>query len=286
MEFRVVPAPCEATILNRCELENSDTCACNRNRTLIAEEWEDQKVFCTDDPDGVGAQIPDYRLFENRPELETFWIVATPEKDPSVIYFEGPIEFGTLAPPGSSTFNATDPALERVEANSFLRIYTGDPALTGSVQLQEILFHSSCSQELWLFDLFGSFQLVEYEAVQSGITGSFDSVNLEFTIELDATTVSGSLVMDFFEITLLTTIPGLLLPQVQEFDVNGTAIPPAFAVDWDVTIAPEIQYTAVTSVGGSINGATCFDVMEQSIFCPRVIIPGETPPDRLGRALL
>jgi len=73
---------------------------------------------------------------------------------------------------------------------------------------------------------------------------------------------------------------------VQAFDVNGTAIPPSFSVDWDVTIAPEIEYTAVTSVGGNINGATCFNVIEQSIFCPRVIVPGETPPDKIGRALL
>ncbi len=284
MLFRVVPAPCSATKLNRCEVDPADVCAGNRNRTLIADEWEDQQFFCTDDPDGVGAETPDYTLFENRPTLETFWIVATPEKDPSIIYFEGPIEFGTEAPIGSNLFNATDPNLERVEANTYLRLYTGDPSIAGSVQLQEMLFHSSCSQELWLFDLFGAFQLIEYEATQTGITGSFDSVNLEFTLDLNAEAVSGSLVMDFFSVTLLTADVGLFPAQTQEFDVNGTVIPPSFAVEWEASIAPEIEYIVVTNVGGNINGAACFDNLEQRFSCPRVIVPGQTEPPRLGRA--
>ena len=284
MEFRVVPAPCSATKLNRCEVDPADVCACNRNRTLIADEWEDQEFFCTDDPDGVGVEIPDYTLVENRPELETFWIVASPQRDPSVIYFSGEIQFGTLAPPGSNTFNATDPNLQRVEANSYLRLYTGNPALPGSVQLQEMLFHSSCSQELWLFDLFGAFQLIEYEARVTGITGSFDSVNLEFLLDLNAEAVSGLLVMDFFSVTLLPADVGLFEPQVQEFDVNGTVVPPTLNVTWQASIAPEIEYIVVAEVTGNINGAECFDTLEQRFNCPRVIVPGQTTPPRLGRA--
>jgi hypothetical protein len=282
MEFRVTPAPCAASALNRCQLETDNTCACDRNRTLEAEEWPDQKYFCTDDPDGAGVTIPDYREFANRPVSETFWIVATPENDPSVLYFNGPIEFGTEAPLGANVFNATDPNLERVEANGFLRLYTANPA-EGGVQLQEVLFHSSCSQELWLFDVFGSFQLIEFEGLNSGVIGSFETVNLEFSINLDANSGDGSsLLLDFFSITLVTATPGLLLPQTQEFTVDGISIPPSFVTDWDVSITPEVEYIAITTIGGNINGNDCFDVSQTPIFCPRVITPGETPGPNPG----
>jgi len=235
-------------------------------------------VFCTDDPDGVGAVIPDYRDFAARPASETFWIVSTPEKDPSVIYFEGPITFGTEAP-GENRFNATDPNLFRVEANSYMRIFDADPA-AGGVQLQEVKYHSSCSQELWLFDIFGSFQLVEFEAIQTGVIGSFDSVNLAFDLSLDITTAE-EIILESMELTLLPAEPGLFPPQTQGFDVEGTPIPPTLELEWDVSIVPELEYILITTISGVVDGVGCSDAQSQSIFCPRVITPGETPPSDL-----
>jgi hypothetical protein len=283
MEFRFVPAPCEATTLRRCATPDDNTCTCERNRTLASDEWAEQKVFCTDDPDGAGVIVPDYRDAAIRPDVQTFWIVATPERDPSVIYFEGPVDFGNAVVPGDNRFNATDPNLERVEANSYLRLYSADP-LAGGVQLQEVLFHSSCSQELWLFDIFGSFQLVEFEALLTGVTGSFENVELAFDLNLSIDTLDGSLALEFLSLTLLPAIPGLVPPQVQDFVVDGATIPPPFTADWDISIIPEVDYIVVTTIGGvRPDGVGCFEVGQQPITCPRVIIPGELPP--AGRML-
>ena len=286
MEFRFVPAPCEATTLRRCATPDDNTCTCERNRTLASDEWADQKVFCTDDPDGVGVTIPDYRDVAIRPERETFWIVASPQRDPSVIYFEGPVDFGNAVVPGVNRFNATDPNLQRVEANSYLRVYTADP-LAGGVQLQEVLFHSSCSEELWLFDIFGSFQLVEFEALVTGVTGSFENVEFAFNLNLAIDTLDGSLALEFLSLTLLPVVPGLVAPQVQDFVVDGVTIPPPFTADWGVSIIPEVDYIVIATIGGvRPDGVGCFEVGEQPVTCPRVIIPGELPPQGLGRMLL
>ncbi len=260
MEFRVDTRTCDLSDLRRCPGIDPDTCSCIRNVTIPEADWAEQKFTCADFNGGPPA------LGTNG----TFWIQATSEKDTSVIYFEGALEL-----PGAR-FNATGPGGENVAANMFLNLYTcnTNPCTGPGTLLQQIVFHSSCSQELYLLDIFGSFQLIEFETRGQGVIGFAINPIVDFSIELDAASIGGTLELEFMSIVVLSRVPGLLPPQIFSVDVAGTSIPPDFVVDEQIQLIPGQPFNVITTIGGTLNGIGCFDVSESIVQCNATVNPG------------
>lgn len=170
----------------------------------------------------------------------------------------------------------TAPSTEtEVEANSYLELYTcaDTTCSTPGTMLQQVLFHSSCSQQLYLFDIFGSFQLVEFESTTLGLISSFTSPSVGFSIALDAIATGSQLVLDFMSVVVLSDNAELLEPQVFNFDVAGTTIPPSFTVDAPINLFIGQPFQVVTTIGGQVNGSGCFDVSNSTILCEASVEP-------------
>lgn len=243
------PRPCEESILRRCPGQDPDSCTCIRDVVIPLDGWPEQKFECVDFNGGPSAG------------LGTYFVVATPEKDPETIYFQGPIRAGTR-------FNASEPSLAEVEANTYLELFEFDEETgTRGDLLQRVLFHSSCSQQLYLLDIFGSFQLVGFESASQVVGFGVNSdVSFGATLGLD----SSALQLDFFNVVVLSNFEGLIPPQIKEFDVAGKSIPPAFEATTAFTLIPDQEFTVIATVGGEKNGNPCFDLEETTIVCPGV----------------
>ena len=250
MEFRFNPNSCADSILKRCPGVDPDTCSCVRNVTIDEEDWAEQRFSCADF--GAGPVNGS----------DTYYVMAYPEMDPSSPYFEGEMVTG-------GRFNATDPNLERVQANMFLDLYAFSNGTQGEL-LQQVLFHSSCSQELYLLDIFGSFQLVEFESLLALTTYAVSPV-ASFALTMQAT--SDSLELDFVGFAVFSPNPDLLLPQTEIFNVSGTVIPPPFAESTTVELIPNEDFTIVTTVSGALNGVVCSDITEFIVNCPANVEP-------------
>jgi hypothetical protein len=98
------------------------------------------------------------------------------------VYFDGVVNVGD--------FYRLDDGGERFEADQFITVSTADQ----SAVLQEVQYHSSCSQNLELKNRFGASQLVAYfNAVQGNVT-CFNvlefSLNIDVPIEVSGQTVT------------------------------------------------------------------------------------------------
>jgi len=262
MLFRVDTRPCDQSILRRCPGIDPDTCSCIRDTTLTPDAWPDQKFFCTDfDAGPPPAGTPG-----------TFYIRAYPEKDTTVTYFAGPV-----TTPGG-LFNMTAPSTEtEVEANSYLELYScADAACSApGTLLQQVLFHSSCSQQLYLFDIFGSFQLVEFESTNLGLISSFRSPGVGFTVTLDAAATGSNLILDFMSIVILDDTAELE-PQILSFEVAGTPIPPDYTASTNVTLFIGREFQVVTTIGGQLNGLGCFSAVNSTLQCDATVTPTDS----------
>lgn len=164
---------------------------------------------------------------------------------------------------------------DRVAADTYLELYAcADAACSApGTMLQQVLFHSSCSQQLYLFDIFGSFQLVEFESTTFGLVSSFTAPSVGFSLALDATAVGSTLVLDFMSVVVLAENPELLEPQIINFDVAGRTIPPSFTVDAPISIFIGQPFQVITTIGGQLDGLGCFDVTNSSLFCNATVEP-------------
>jgi hypothetical protein len=140
--------------------------------------------------------------------------------------------------------------------------------------LQQVLFHSSCSQQLYLLDIFGSFQLIEFESTNQGVIGFGISPSVGFTLALNAAVNDGPLTLDFLSIVVLSET-GLLPPQIFNFEVAGRVIPPPFTTDATVNLVIGQPFNVITTIGGRIDGLGCFDVSNSTIQCDATIEPGD-----------
>ena len=79
---------------------------------------------------------------------------------------------------------------------------SGSPSRWYQLLLQEVLFHSSCSEQLFLLDIFGSFQLLEFENQLQGVVGFANAATVDFNLTLE---VEGDqLDLDFLSVVLLS----------------------------------------------------------------------------------
>lgn len=252
MEFRMEPRACEESLLRRCPGQDPDSCTCIRNTTIAEDDWPEQKFECTD---FNGGPVED---------SGSYFVVATPEKDPSTIYFQGRVQAGT-------TFNATEPSLGPVEANTYLDLYqfNEDTQLPGLL-LQRVLFHSSCSKQLYLLDVFGSFQLIEFESDNQFVGFG---INPEVSFNLAFEIAGPELTLEFFNIVVLSNFEGLIPPQIEEFDVVDMSIPPSVQTTTEIILIPDQEFTVIATVGGELGGNICFELSESLITCPGVAEP-------------
>jgi hypothetical protein len=247
LEFIYKGGDCDNSEFRRCSGDNPDYCTCEKE--VIAEADWPNELTCEDfngGPPGttqVGA---------------TSWIRATPAGLDD-IYFEGAVKIG-------STFNATTTAAE-VEGNIDIFVYEYDEVNDGpGALLQQVLFHSSCSQELFLADNFGSSQLIEFES-SDALVSLFRTQRFTFNMSLEVDSGADEFTLNTANVVILST--DFLGPQLQSFDVSGVTIPPAFIVEADFTIIPEQNHTAIASVGGVLDGSICNSLTTITFNCPR-----------------
>jgi hypothetical protein len=243
------------TEFRRCEGDNPDICTCEKV-LLPIDMWSNKN---------------DFEDFPPGPPLEgdtgvLVWIQANSQGDEEDLYFQGPVAVG-------DTWNATT-ADDAVSANMDIFVYDYDET-TGAigVLLQQVLFHSSCSQELFLGDQFGGNQLVEFED-QEKVFSLFQPLILDFNMTVAANAGSSMVTLSSLNMILFPSEPPNIPVQTQIFDVNGATLPPPLELmaTFMVTIA---NYNVVGTIEGELDGQKCSDFFETDFACERVAA-GET----------
>ena len=181
-------------------------------------------------------------------EGATSYIVVKDTKGKNIIYFEGFATVGdeiTLEDGGN-----------RVEGNMNITIYSSDVVSPENI-LQTVIYHSSCSRNLFLKDRYGSLQLVLFVNELQGIVSCFFSVSFDFIIantgSFDTSLVS------------LQTVSNLGVFDLTD-DILGTTLLPGetFVVQRDFLLDLTVRktYTFESLVAGETlpsPGALCGD---------------------------
>lgn len=247
LEFIYNGGGCSNSEFRRCPGDDPDYCTCEK-QVLDEADWPNE-LTCQDFNGGPPATTQ---------VGATSWIRATPA-GLDEIYFEGSVKIG-------STFNATSSAPE-VAGNIDLFIYEYDAVNDGpGALLQQVLFHSSCSQELFIADTFGANQLIEFESTDA-LVSLFQTQRFSFALDLEVDSDADELILSTANVVLLSA--EFLGPQLQSFDVAGATIPPTFSVQADFTFIPEQNHTAIASVGGILDGSNCNALTTFNFNCPR-----------------
>jgi len=258
MEFRFAPQSCTGSVLQRCAGFDSkksrdsrssddkiatDSCSCKRNITLAEEEWADEGFICED--------------FGGKTESDIYFVKVYPERDPSLLYFEGPLTAG-------GRFNATDPFLDRVDANMYLDVYDFSNGTQGEL-LQKIYIHSSCSQDMYILDIYGSVQLIEFESTTQLVTFATNPV-AQFSLEMQ---VEGEVLdLDLIGVGVFGADSDLFPPQTEEFELSGVQIPPPLSLNSTIQVMPDEEFIVVVTVTGFLDGVPCTDISERIARCP------------------
>jgi hypothetical protein len=170
-------------------------------------------------------------------------------KDTSLLYYNGWVNVGDL-------FTLTDLAAPGTDfpADQLVNIYSSEDQSEASL-LQAMLYHSSCSQNLFLKDRFGAIQLVVWVNEDQGVVSCFanQTFNLEITIPIDieggpvtlqSLTVASNVDPFFFNLT--DKVAGL---QLNPGDTLETSI----SIPIDLTVRTTynllITLSAVSSTG-------------------------------------
>jgi hypothetical protein len=192
-------------------------------------------------------------------------ILVTDIKGQGIIYFDGIVRVGDFFPLRDGT--------ERFEADQFITISTPDQRTV----LQEIQYHSSCSQNLELNNKFGSLQLVSFfNEVQGNVT-SFNV--LEFSLDIDVPiTVLGERVQ-LTRLIANTNFAGPidLTSQVagQTATNDGTI---AVTLSGSINTAERREYVIQFDIAGirASDGAVCVGMNTLAFQAGNV--PGSNPP--------
>lgn len=173
-------------------------------------------------------------------------ILVTDVKGNGIIYFDGMVEVGDTYPLNDNG--------ERFEADQFITISTTD---RGTV-LQEVQYHSSCSQNLSLKDQFGANQLVSFFNEAQGNVTCFNTFDIALDIEVPIAVDNNSVTLTSLVAT--TSFDGAVNLTQQ---VNGQSVEPGgnAIVTYSFTTDASIRqlYTLMFSIGGVGNpdGTLC-----------------------------
>lgn len=247
LQFAYNGGGCLETEFLRCSGDTPDYCTCEK-APLDQLDWP-VGYTCQDFNDGPPAKT----------EIGTrSWIRASPAGS-TVVYFEGVVRVG-------DSFDATTTS-GQVATNMDIFIYEYDAANNGpGLLLQQVLFDSSCSQQLFLTDTFGASQLVEFESPNALVT-LFQTQAFAFNLELEMDLGSTELQLNQANVVLLSA--DFLSPQFKTLEVNGVKIPPPLQVIEDFTIVPDQNHTAIASFAGLLDGTVCNALHTVTFNCPR-----------------
>ena len=184
-----------------------------------------------------------------------YWIHVVPRKDPTGdVYFSGPVNVGDVFPmcPGYPSCSG-----DRFEADSTVYVFPSDPGadpVNNPNWNQLVNFHTSCSQNLFLKDKYGSTQLVIFFNEEQGLVSCFITATFAITL-----TNEGD--VDAAEIILFTnTVNGNttdLTDAVQGVEV-GQQIVITTQILIDMTVRQD--YIVTTDIiGATERGKQCSD---------------------------
>jgi len=197
---------------------------------------EADKFVCTDFAEG-GA-----------PTSGSAFLTVASVKDPSDVYFDGEVDVGDLF-----TMFADGTAKGRFDADSTFSVYSDS---SKSTLLQESSVHTSCSQNLFLKDKFGSVQLLIFEN-DEGLFSCFIGATYSYTLTNAAASDSGTLV----EFT--STTNGVSDDCLDDVPPPGTLEPDdTLVIDKNILIDMTVRQTYDTTVfvrAETPGGASCED---------------------------
>ena len=146
-----------------------------------------------------------------------------------------------------------------VQANMNVTIYSSDQ-IGFNTMLQTMIYHSSCSSNLFLKDRFGSIQLVLFANDAQGLVSCFYNATFQFSISstgsFGTTLISLVSATNLGQFNLTDRVNGLMLAPGETFTVNETVV-------IDLTVRQ--QYTAISTIEGvSPDGTICsaFDTLQ------------------------
>ena len=182
------------------------------------------------------------------------YIVATPTGGDD-IYFAGPVAVGEQWVMNEEMFYS------RLSADMTIQVFESQ----GGALLQSTDVHMSCSQPLYLYDIFGSNQVVEWietdgRVVSTRVEGSTGN----FTIGLEASSENGPVRLNEFQII----VSALDFPVNYTDQVNGVVLEPGsdiefegvpVEIDFGELLGRRIRYTFfATIIGETLDGSnTC-----------------------------
>ncbi|KAL3939461.1 MAG: hypothetical protein SGBAC_005825 [Bacillariaceae sp.] len=247
LQFAYNGGDCLETEFLRCAGDTPDYCTCDK-QPLDQLDWP------------IGYTCQD---FNGGPPATNAvgtrsWIRASPAGS-NVVYFEGVVRVG-------ESFDATT-ASGQVATNMDIFIYEYDATNSGpGVLLQQVLFDSSCSQQLFLTDTFGASQLVEFQS-PNALVSLFQTQAFAFNLNLEMNLGNTELELNQANVVLLSA--DFLSPQFKTLPVNGAKIPPPLSVLEDFVIIPDQNHTAIASFAGLLDGSVCNALESVTFNCPR-----------------
>jgi len=316
MEMRYGGGGCYNTNFRRCplrnpdntpDLPNPDPCTCTKEE-LPCDQWNNKNT-CEDFSSG-GAVCNDVTRFCANGQKDTD---PTPGCGPpssfdnhtvfieafgnDELYFSGPVQV-------NSTWEATTSG-EKVEANTDIWTYEYIEGIGKGRLLQHVVFHSSCSQELYLTDQFGAQQLIEFDSFcdvgcndpgckevigPNGVRFGRRRISL---FKEDLATLELSLSANSADVqrVKLDQVLGLFTPTdfsggtqfVNFSSAIGVVVPPSVTLTPDeIILSPDLNYTMGAIVAGRLNNdpnTPCQQVDQTELICERVrVVPCDCPP--------
>jgi hypothetical protein len=139
---------------------------------------------------------------------------VTDAKGKGITYFSGVVNVG-------DTYSLNDSG-QRFEADQFIKVYTEDQATL----LQDVQYHSSCSQNLELKNRFGANQIVEFTNEEQGLVSCFQTFSFDLQIAIPIA-VEGGEAITLTNLTADTNFAGFFDLTDQ---VAGTTVQPGESV--------------------------------------------------------
>jgi hypothetical protein len=194
---------------------------CSQSYTVMGSD----KFGCTD----IGSGPPTQEGVES-------YIVVTALDDTSIVYHAGNVPVGSI-------YYLSDNG-QRFVADQNITIYASE----GGPMLQTLYYHSSCSQNLFLLDVFGASQLVEWINEEQGLVSVFANASFDLAITIPFTIVGTELTVT--ELFSITTFGVYNLTD----EVYGMRLQPGSTITADFQVTIDLStpqtYTFLTTIAG------------------------------------
>lgn len=304
MQMRYNGGGCYGTNFRRCPGENPDACTCTKEE-LPCSAWSNKNTCEDFDINGNTCNTIDAFCLNQADKSPTPGC-GPPAKDidhevyieafgKEELYFSGPVRVNT-------TWDAVSSG-EKVEANTDIFTYEWIEGVGKGRLLQHVVFHSSCSQELFLTDQFGAQQLLEFdsfcpvscsdpsciEVSENGVTFGRRRISLflenvaDLSLQFQTGSPTGSVELDQV-LGLLIPTDLSSIPQLFNFsDVRGVVVPPPVTLTpVNLLVNVETEYDIGAIVTGFLAGnrnAPCEQVGQSTLICEKVeSLPCDCPP--------